>query len=325
MTGNLVTVDFYGDTLEACQQDGKVWVNLNRLCEAMGVDMSTQRRKLKKEAWACLVIMTKQAEDGQRRDFTVIDLDTMTGWLFTINAGKVRKEIREKLVRYQQEAVRVLADHFFKRPASTVPAVPDASGDVRLIQADLMRGLVVAQIAQEKNLEIVAGLAVAANEDAIGTRQELAIVKQKLAITLQEAKTAASLARKASRTAGDAYRHATAGGAPAIYGLDPMITPMPNGMYTVVCWMREKGLRFLKDRKNEASLAGRRATRWCNDNGVEYEEVLVPYQKTRNHGTINVYPPEALLHALEGFATSIYPRGAGPAAAPALPSTPTSG
>ncbi len=173
--GNLVTIDFHGDTLEACLKDGKVWVNLNLLCEAMGVDLSTQRRKLKKEAWARLVIMTKRAEDVKQRDFMVIDLDTLTGWLFSINAGKVREEIREKLVRYQREAARVLADYFFKRPApaaSTVPAVPDASRDARLVQADLLRSLVISQIAQEHQLVVmygqlgdVAGLADAAHSE----------------------------------------------------------------------------------------------------------------------------------------------------------------
>lgn len=117
MSGELVRIDFYGDTLEACQRDGKVWVSLNRLCEAMGVDIEGQRKKIKKAEWATSDIIAGVAEDGKRRDVTVIDLDTLPGWLFSLNAGKVREEVRAKLVRYQREAARVLADHFTKRTA----------------------------------------------------------------------------------------------------------------------------------------------------------------------------------------------------------------
>jgi len=39
----------------------------------------------------------------------------VAGWLFSINAGKVRRELRAKLALYQRECADVLADHFVGR------------------------------------------------------------------------------------------------------------------------------------------------------------------------------------------------------------------
>lgn len=36
-------------------------------------------------------------------------------WLANIHENKVKEEVRPKLVRYQQECAKVLADHFFKK------------------------------------------------------------------------------------------------------------------------------------------------------------------------------------------------------------------
>jgi hypothetical protein len=124
----IVSVPFHGDALDAFALDGKTWVSLKRICEALGVDMESQRRKLKSKPWACTVISTVQV-DGQGRDLTMIDLDTLPMWLATIDVRRVAEESREKLTRYQREAARVLADHFYRRvPASTppAPAIPPA-------------------------------------------------------------------------------------------------------------------------------------------------------------------------------------------------------
>lgn len=122
-TTAMVSVDFYGDRLEAVERDGKVWASLRRFCENLGLDLATQMRKLKGKAWAVMGEMTMTGPDGKSYTTTVISLDTLPGWLFSIDARKVAEHLREKLARYQREAAKVLADHFFGR-APTAPAVP---------------------------------------------------------------------------------------------------------------------------------------------------------------------------------------------------------
>ena len=116
MAGELMKVPFHGGSLEACQRDGKVWVSVRAICDALEVDFSAQLSKLKGKSWACVGQITMQVEgDDQKRTYTVIDLDTVPLWLATIDERKVAPAVRPKLVHYQREAARVLADHFFRQ------------------------------------------------------------------------------------------------------------------------------------------------------------------------------------------------------------------
>jgi prophage antirepressor-like protein len=55
------------DTLDAIERDGKVWVSLRRCCETLGLDLSTQLRKLKAKAWASVVEMTIESPGEGKR------------------------------------------------------------------------------------------------------------------------------------------------------------------------------------------------------------------------------------------------------------------
>lgn len=117
MANALVTVDFHGDKLEAVQgEDGKVWVSLRRCCENLGLSIQGQHEKLKGKPWACIKEILIHDASGRSQPAIVIDLDTLPGWLFSIDARKVKEQVREKLARYQREAARVLADHFLRKP-----------------------------------------------------------------------------------------------------------------------------------------------------------------------------------------------------------------
>ena len=111
----LVRVEFRGDTLEAVQKDGEVWVSIKRCCEVLGVDVEGQRKKLKKQAWATTDMMSVVAEDGKGRELAMIALKSLPQWLVTIYASKVKPELRAKLALFQKEAADVLAAHFLGR------------------------------------------------------------------------------------------------------------------------------------------------------------------------------------------------------------------
>lgn len=107
-------VKFHGDEIEATLIDGEVWVSLRRCCEAVGLSVAAQIVKLKAKSWAGVAeIATRDEGSNLQRITTMIDLDTLGGWLFSIDERKVKVEVRDKLVRYQKEAVKVLRRHFF--------------------------------------------------------------------------------------------------------------------------------------------------------------------------------------------------------------------
>lgn len=117
------TFDFHGDALAiASTPDGERWAVLARLCEPLGLDVSSQRAKLAGAPWARTVIITAHDATGRNQALFCLNLRSLAGWLFSVNAGKVRPELREKLARYQAECADVLADHFLgKRGAAPLP------------------------------------------------------------------------------------------------------------------------------------------------------------------------------------------------------------
>jgi hypothetical protein len=58
------------------------------------------------------------AADGKLREAFCVHLDCLPMWLATIETSRVAEHVRPKLVCYQREATKVLADYFFGRSQS---------------------------------------------------------------------------------------------------------------------------------------------------------------------------------------------------------------
>ncbi|MBA4187735.1 MAG: hypothetical protein C0467_06920 [Planctomycetaceae bacterium] len=54
------------------------------------------------KSWATITEKVMVAEDGKTRSLTMIDLDTLPGLMFSIDARKVKEHVREKLARDQR-------------------------------------------------------------------------------------------------------------------------------------------------------------------------------------------------------------------------------
>ncbi|MBP3956756.1 hypothetical protein J8F10_15900 [Gemmata sp. G18] len=76
--------------------DGKVWAAIKRCGENLGLDLETQRRKLKNKEWTVTGEMPATGPDGKQYTVSMIDLDALPMWLASIDARKVKPEIREK-------------------------------------------------------------------------------------------------------------------------------------------------------------------------------------------------------------------------------------
>lgn len=119
---------FDGDTIQAVKENEKVWVPLKPICEAMGIDWDGQRKLLQRDEVlaATTVTMTAVGADGKQREMVCLPLDYLNGWLFKLTPSLfASKEVREKVIRYQRECFRVLAEHFLGK-ASAEAAVSAA-------------------------------------------------------------------------------------------------------------------------------------------------------------------------------------------------------
>lgn len=117
----LVTIPVPGANaeLKATQVDGKEWASITHVCEILGIDSKSQRRKLHDKSWACGVMMTLQVS-GQGREVFMVDRRTLTMWLATIDTNRVAPEVRPTLEAFQNEAADAL-DRYFNEGGAINP------------------------------------------------------------------------------------------------------------------------------------------------------------------------------------------------------------
>lgn len=94
--------------------DPKKLVPIKPICEALGIDIESQRKKIKEHPIlsSTAVLSTVVASDGKARDMYCIPFEFVFGWLFTINPANVKEESRDGLIKYQQECYHVLYEYF---------------------------------------------------------------------------------------------------------------------------------------------------------------------------------------------------------------------
>jgi len=117
-------VDFHGDeilaTLVEVEGIRQVYIPLRPICDYLGLDWSAQLQRLKRDAVlsevmsSVVITPTLVSEQGYKQRYTVIclPLDFINGWLFGVNANRVKPELKEKIIQYQRDCYRILAHAF---------------------------------------------------------------------------------------------------------------------------------------------------------------------------------------------------------------------
>lgn len=115
---NTSYVPFNGQQIITAMAAGVAYVAMKPIVENLGMSWSTQQTKLMKQIskFNC-VHMNMVAADGKLRKLLCLPLKKLNGWLFSINPEKVRADIRDKLIQYQEECFRVLHDYWTKGKA----------------------------------------------------------------------------------------------------------------------------------------------------------------------------------------------------------------
>jgi len=108
MNDQIIPVSFHGDTLVLAEQDGEPFVAMKPVVDNMGLDWKSQHTKLSEKFGSTMVEITIVAEDGKQRGMSCLSLRKFPAWLYSINPNKVKPELREKIVRYQEECDDVL-------------------------------------------------------------------------------------------------------------------------------------------------------------------------------------------------------------------------
>ncbi|HHT0140948.1 TPA: phage antirepressor N-terminal domain-containing protein [Raoultella planticola] len=115
---NTSYVPFNGQQIITAMAAGIAYVAMKPIVENLGMSWGTQQQKLMKslEKFNC-IHMNMVAADGKLRKLLCLPLKKLNGWLFSINPEKVRADIRDKLIQYQEECFTVLHDYWSKGKA----------------------------------------------------------------------------------------------------------------------------------------------------------------------------------------------------------------
>jgi hypothetical protein len=182
------TVVFYDDEITAVlvEVEGrqKVYVPVRPICDFLGVSWSGQLRRINRDPVLSVetkrvnVTFTDSRHDSMEREVVCLPLDLLNGFLFGLNPTRAKPEVRERLVRYQRECYRILADAFLEMSESEDWMTTDPETRIALRQIEQM-GLAIAEMARDQ-LKIMARLDKAAVVVGQHSRR-ITVLEQKLA------------------------------------------------------------------------------------------------------------------------------------------------
>lgn len=118
-------IPFRSAKLLLVEKGEEPFVPMKPVVEGMGLDWKTQFRKLQAGRFhSVMVMMTTTGADGKSYEMSCLPLRKLPGWLMSIHASKVREELREGVIAYQNECDDVLWAHWNKAHAPTELLAP---------------------------------------------------------------------------------------------------------------------------------------------------------------------------------------------------------
>ena len=131
----LETVWFHEHPILIANLDKTYFVAMKPICESMGLDWRGQRQRIIRDpilSTSVVVITTQLPGDTQQREVTFLSFEFFHGWLFTIDATRVKPELKETILTYQRECYRVLAKHFSNRDDEPIKDLQDSLNKARI-------------------------------------------------------------------------------------------------------------------------------------------------------------------------------------------------
>lgn len=118
------SVEFYDDQVTAVRlSNGQIFVPLRPIVQGLGLDWASQTRRINRDPVLTemkgVVVTTTP---GGPQEMLALPLDYLSGFLFGVNANRVKAEIRDRVIRYQKECYKVLATAFSEGRLTAEPS-----------------------------------------------------------------------------------------------------------------------------------------------------------------------------------------------------------
>ena len=110
----IVKVPFHGNEILAVEKNGKKYVAMKPIVEAMGLDWSQQVKNIKTDTVLNSVMGLEPitGSDGKRYEMVCLPLEYLNGWLFKVPANRYSGKRREAIELYQRECYHALYDYW---------------------------------------------------------------------------------------------------------------------------------------------------------------------------------------------------------------------
>lgn len=155
-----ITVPFHGTELYVIDHNGEPYTPMKPIVDGMGMDWKSQFIKIKQRFAKGMVEITIPSSGGPQK-MLCLALRKLAAWLNTISPNKVRPEIRERVIQYQNECDDVLYEYWttgeVKRKSSAISNPITSVADGRLLLTLKDGKIVLSQVLREN--EYVATLA----------------------------------------------------------------------------------------------------------------------------------------------------------------------
>lgn len=114
------TLIFYGDDLVAFEvaegENSKVYIPLKVISDHLGLSWSGQFERVKRDPVLSESVqgirVTRTAAEGGSQTMMALPIEYLNGWLFGVNANRLKAELRDKVIRYQKECYLALFEAF---------------------------------------------------------------------------------------------------------------------------------------------------------------------------------------------------------------------
>lgn len=155
---------FRGVEIDTVMHGGEPHVALKPIVEGMGLDWSSQRARVARDAVLepTMVMTTMVAADGKSREVTTLPLKFLNGFLFGIDENRVKPELRDGVIAYKRECYDALSRYWLHgaavRPVETDHAHMSDADVARL--GGVFKGIIAKQNAslREETFGAIAAL-----------------------------------------------------------------------------------------------------------------------------------------------------------------------
>lgn len=111
----LTTIPFHNQTLITIEHQGKPYVAMRPVVENLGLDWKAQHAKITERFKSTVAMITTVGQDRKQREMLCLPISKIAAFLYSINPSKVKPELRETVIAYQNECDDVLFKHFFNQ------------------------------------------------------------------------------------------------------------------------------------------------------------------------------------------------------------------